>query len=162
MAEVVDFDRLVISAKIPLSEAAALKPGQTAQVQDETSDTLETGTLSYVSKEVDNRSGTLSVQISLPVDTPLRSGQFVSLRIATEEHKDRLAVPLASLVKNTEGESVIAIVENDIARQRVVQVGLREDNWVEVAEDGLKEGMVVVTDGAYALPEETRVRLLVE
>jgi len=44
--------------------------------------------------------------------------------------------------------------------QRPVKVGLRDGELVEIEGDSLREGMTVVTEGAYGLPKETRVRVL--
>jgi membrane fusion protein, multidrug efflux system len=162
MAEVIDFDRLVVNAAVPVNEATALQPGHMSLVLAETSDTPVMGTLTYIGNQVDANNGTLPVRVSLPVKSGLRSGQFVSLRIVSEEHESCFVVPLASLAKNEDGESVISIVENNVAHQTPVEVGIREDGWVEVVADGLHAGMVVVTDGAYALPEETRVHVIAD
>jgi hypothetical protein len=41
-----------------------------------------------------------------------------------------------------------------------VKVGLRDGDLVEVEGVGLKEGLTVVTTGAYGLPKETRIRVI--
>jgi len=63
-------------------------------------------------------------------------------------------------VTGDSGQSVIALVNGDAAAQTPVQVGLREDGWVEVAGTGLKDGASVVTLGAYGLPKTTKIRVL--
>ena len=40
------------------------------------------------------------------------------------------------------------------------KVGLRDGNLVEVEGEGIAEGVTVVTLGSYALPQETKVRIL--
>jgi hypothetical protein len=55
---------------------------------------------------------------------------------------------------------VIAIVRNDTAVQKAVKTGLRDGGLVEVEADGLQSGITVVTEGAYGLPRDTRVRVL--
>jgi len=90
----------------------------------------------------------------------LRPGQFVQLRVVTAVHADCLAAPGESVVTDESGHSVIALVNGDEATQMPVQTGLRENGWVEIEGTGLKEGVSVVTVGAYALPEKTKVRVL--
>jgi len=63
-------------------------------------------------------------------------------------------------VKDAEGVTVIALVQNDKAVQKPVKTGLRDGGLVEVEADGLQADMTVVTEGAYALPKETKVRVL--
>jgi RND family efflux transporter MFP subunit len=160
MAEVVDLDRLVISAGVPSAELAAVELGQTVEVRVDDSSAPLNGVIDYISPQVDMNSGTAVVRASLASDSSLRPGQFVSLRIVTEVHEGRLAAPAESVVKNEHGKDVVAIVRGDTARQVTVQKGLRDGDLVEIRGDGLLEGMTVVTEGAYALPAETRVRIL--
>jgi RND family efflux transporter MFP subunit len=160
LAEVLDPSRLVVSVNVPSSELTTLKAGQAAEVRVNESATPITATVSYVSPQVDSRSGTALVRATLPANSGLRAGEFVTLRIVSEEHKDCLAVPVESVVKSVEGGTVIAIVEHDRALQKSVKAGLRDGGWVEVQADGLGEGMTVVAVGAYGLPKETKIRVV--
>ncbi len=160
MGEVVDLDRLVVSARVPSAELAALELGQPAQVLADESASPVAGSLSFISPQVDVQTGTALVRAKLPSRTNLRPGQFVTVRIVSAEHPNALAVPVESVVKDEEGATVIAIVDGNTARQRVVKTGLRDDGLVEVEADGLREGMIVVTEGSYGLPTETRVRVI--
>jgi membrane fusion protein, multidrug efflux system len=160
LAEVLDPSRLVVCVNIPSSELATLKTGQAAEVRVNESAAPVTATVNYVSPQVDAKTGTALTRATLPVNSGLRAGQFVTLRIVSEEHKDCLAVPVESVVKNAEGGMVIAIVENDRATQKSVKTGLRDGEWVEVQADGLQAGMTVVAVGAYGLPKETKIRVV--
>ena len=68
--------------------------------------------------------------------------------------------PQGLVVKDGDGGTVIAIVENDRATQKPVKAGLRDSELVEVEGDNLNAGMMVVTVGAYGLPQETKVRIV--
>jgi membrane fusion protein (multidrug efflux system) len=162
MAEIVDLDRLVISADVPSAELAAIEPGQPAEVVIGTSSAPIAAEIIYISPRVDPPTGTARVRASLPAGSALRPGQFVTLRILVEEHADRLAVPVASVVRNEEGATVIAIVDGNTAVRTLVQTGLTEGSLIEVSGDGLREGMKVVTEGSYGLPEQTEIRVLGE
>jgi RND family efflux transporter MFP subunit len=160
LTEVIDLDRLVASASVPSAELAALKTGQPTEVLAAQSTPPVSGSLSYVSPQVDAKTGTALVRAALPAQSGLRPGQFVTLRIVSEEHKDRLAVPVESVVKDAEGKTVIALVQGDKAVQKPVKAGLRDGGWVEIEADGLQPDMPVVTKGAYGLPKETKIRVL--
>jgi multidrug efflux pump subunit AcrA (membrane-fusion protein) len=82
------------------------------------------------------------------------------LRIVTAVHTNCLAAPSESVVTDESGKSVIALVKGDEATQKPVQTGLRENSWVEVEAPELKVGDVVVTVGAYGLPEKTKIRVI--
>ena len=156
VAEVMDLNRLAVSAEIPSAEANDLKSGEPLEVLTEPPVTTE---LLFVSPNVNKDNDTVLVRALLPKDSGLRPGQFVSLRIVTAVHTNCLAAPAESVVTDESGKSVIALVKGDEATQMPVQTGLRENGWVEIAAPELKAGDAVVTVGAYGLPEKTKIRV---
>ena len=179
LVEVVDLNRLIIAANVPSSQMSALKLGQTveivpqqAEVHD-TSATAETavpspapvtltGTVTLVEDRVDPKTDMGPVDISLPTEAGLRPGQFVRVRIITEERRDCLTVPSRSIVRNQSGEWVIYLVSGKQAIQQPVKVGFREGDTVQVQSLVLQPGDKVVTTGAYGLPGKTKIRILSE
>jgi membrane fusion protein, multidrug efflux system len=160
VAEIVDQGRLVVTVNVPAGEAAGLKAGQPAEIFAEGADkAAASGNVSFVSPAVDLKTGTALVRVALPKDSGLRPGQFVRARIVSEERAGRLAVPRESVVKGEEGQ-VIYLVEGDTAKEKAVKTGLRDGKLVEVEGEGLKEGEVVVTVGAYGLPKETKIKVI--
>ncbi len=157
VAEVMDLNRLAVSAEIPSAEANDLKSGEPLEVLGEHPATAE---LSFVSPNVSKENDTVLVHALLPKDSGLRPGQFVSLRIATTVHTNCLAVPVESVVTDENGKSVVAIVKGDEETQLPVQTGLRENGLVEITAPEIKEGDVVVTVGAYGLPEKTKIKVV--
>jgi membrane fusion protein (multidrug efflux system) len=160
LAEIVDPDRLVIATHVPASDLAELESGQPVEVLPGSEPVAARGAVLYVSQQVDPRTGTALVRTSLPRDSGMRVGQYVNLRIVSEERPGCLAAPAASVVRTEEGETVIAKVEGDLAVRKRVEVGLHEGAWVEIRGEGLQAGDTVVTAGAWGLPEETRIRVL--
>jgi membrane fusion protein (multidrug efflux system) len=160
MAEVVDLNRLVVSASVPSAELGDLELGQPVQVTADRAAASVHGTLSFISPQVDVQTGTAEVRVTLPADSRLRPGQFVTIRIVSEEHRDVLAVPVESVTRDEEGATVVAVVEGDVATQTVVDTGLRDAGLVEISGDGVRADMTVVTEGAYGLPAETQVRVI--
>ncbi len=156
VAEVMDLNRLAVSAEIPSAEANNLKPGNSLEVLTEPPVTTE---ILFVSPNVNKDNDTVLIRALLPKDSGLRPGQFVSLRIVTAVHTNCLAVPAESVATDDNGKSVIALVKNGEATQMQVQTGLHENGFVEVEAPELKEGDVVVTVGAYGLPEKTKIRV---
>ncbi len=156
VAEVMDLNRLAVSAEIPTAEATDLKPGNPFEVLTEPPVTAE---LLFVSPNVNMVNGTVLVRALLPANSGLRPGQSVPLRIVTAVHTNCLAAPDVSVVTDENGKSVIAQVKNDEAIQTPVQTGLRENGLVEVIAPELNAGDTVVTVGAYGLPEKTKVNV---
>jgi len=167
LGEIIDLDRLVVSSGVRSGEVAKVRRGQPVTL---TLDSVAAGTPAPVAPEtsgkvvfvgaaIDNRTDQVTVRVSVPRGAGWRPGQYLRVRIAVEARPNRLAVPVESIVTR-EGASRIAIVEGDRAVFRPVQVGLRDGNLVEVAGEGLKAGLTVVTAGAYGLPQESRIRVI--
>jgi RND family efflux transporter MFP subunit len=167
VAEMIDLNRLAVSAAIPAAEANDLKIGEAVQISgtgfqpaDGQDAHSTTATLAFISPAVDAASGTVLTRAMLAADSGLRPGQFVQLKIVTAVHTNCLAAPGESVVTDEDGKSVIALVNGDEAGQTPVQTDLRENGWVEISGTGLKAGDSVVTVGAYGLPEKTKIRVL--
>jgi membrane fusion protein (multidrug efflux system) len=163
IGEIVDPDRLVISTQLPVAETTALHTGQVAHVftrmgADEKP--VVEATLQFVSTQVTPGSDAVLVRLALPKGGGVRVGQFVAVRIVAEERAGRLAVPREAVYTDSDGHSTISVVEGDRARQKAVQTGLRDGPLVEITGEGVTEGASVVTVGSYALPKETKVRVL--
>jgi multidrug efflux pump subunit AcrA (membrane-fusion protein) len=179
LVEVVDLNRLIVAANVPSSQLQALKVRQTVEIvpqQEEVHNTLATsetaapdraptgltGTVTLIEDRVDPKTDMGPVDISVPAKAGLRPGQFVRVRIITQERHDCLTVPSRSIVKNQSGESVIYLVSGKQAIQQPVKVGFREGDMVQVQSLVLQPGDKVVTAGAYGLPGKTKIRILIE
>ncbi|MCU0786427.1 MAG: efflux RND transporter periplasmic adaptor subunit [Verrucomicrobia bacterium] len=161
VAEVIDPARLVATVNVPATEAALLKAGQPAELLLERSANVAAqGKVLYVSPQVDAKTSTVLARVSVPADAGLRAGQFVHVRVITEERAGKLAVPREAVYTDHDGKSTLSTVEGDVAKQKAVKVGLRDGDLVEVEGEGVTEGTTVVTLGSYALPQETKVRIL--
>lgn len=161
VAEIIDPERLVVTANVPAAESAKVRAGQPGELfPEKAAKPAATGKLLFVSPSVDAKTSTVLVRVSVPADAGLRAGQFVQVRIITEERTGRLAVPREAVYMDHDGNSTLSTVEGDKAIQKTVRVGLRDGDLVEVEGDGLSEGTTVVTLGSYALPAETKVRIL--
>jgi cobalt-zinc-cadmium efflux system membrane fusion protein len=159
LAEVVDLNRLVVAASVPSREALLLKPGQIVEIGSGGS---TIGTLTFVGKDIDSKTDTILVRASVPAEAGYQPGQFLNIRIICEEHKNCLAVPEASVIADTVGGETgeIVVVEGNKAVRKPIKIGLREAGLVEVEAAGLKEGMVIVTEDAYAVPGETKIHII--
>ncbi len=160
LAEIVNLDRLVVSAGVSTAELGPLRVGQPAALEGDGLTAPVEGSVVSIRPEVDPKTGAALVRVAVPAGSGLRPGQLVTVHIVSEERRDRLAVPVESVTKNTDGVPVIALVNGTTAVQKPVKVGLRDGGLVEVEADGLQAGLTVVTLGAYALPRETRIRVL--
>ena len=87
--------------------------------------------------------------------TLFRGGGTVNARIVTSALDNALMVPEQSVVLRPAGKVVYAI-EGSVARQRVVETGMRQDGWQQVLK-GLNAGETVAADGAGFLTDGAAV-----
>ena len=86
-----------------------------------------------------------------------RGGGTVNARIVIERREGALMVPEQSVVLRPAGK-VVYTLEEGVARQRVVQTGLRQDGLQEITQ-GLQPGDTIVVDGAGFLTDGAAVTL---
>ncbi len=160
VAEVVNLDRLVVTAQIPSQKAGAVHAAQLVKIVARVGDggpPLAEGAVGFIAPGISADNDSVMVRVILAPGSGLRPGQFVAAQVATEEKTGVLAVPIESLVKDPDAGYVIALVEGGKAKQLPVQPGLRDGGLVEVSGAGVTEGATVVTTGAYGLPKESKV-----
>jgi membrane fusion protein, multidrug efflux system len=87
--------------------------------------------------------------------TMFRGGGTVNARIVTEEVQGALMVPEQSVVLRPAGKVVYAL-ENGVARQRVVETGMRQEGFQQVTK-GLSAGETIAADGAGFLTDGAAV-----
>ena len=103
---------------------------------------------------VNNRAIDAIVKVS-GVGTTFRGGGTVNARIVTSALDSALMVPEQSVVLRPAGKVVYA-VEGNVARQRLVETGLRQDGLQQIVK-GLTAGEMVAVDGAGFLTDGAAV-----
>jgi len=86
-----------------------------------------------------------------------RGGGTVNARIVTERRDSALMVPEQSIVLRPAGK-VVYVVQEGVARQRIVETGLRQDGLQEIVK-GLSAGEQIAVDGAGFLTDGAAVAL---
>ena len=159
LGEVLDTSRRVISMQLPITAMDRIERGMPVQL--ETDDGwIDAGTLDYIAEAADPGSGSVELRATLSPEAAFHIGQFVRARILCETHTGCLAVPDQALVTDPEGGTYIAVIAGDRATRRPVVGKLKEGGWIEIEGEDLAEGMEIATEGAYGLPEETRIEIL--
>ncbi|HEY0456974.1 MAG TPA: efflux RND transporter periplasmic adaptor subunit [Verrucomicrobiae bacterium] len=151
LAEVVNPDLLVATFNLSSADLVMLKAGQPTEVMAVDSTNAVNTTLTFASPQMDPKTGSGLARAALPPHTGLHPGQMAKGRIIIQEHKNCLAVPLASVAKQASGGTFIAVVDGEKATLKPVKLGLRNGALVEIEGEGLAPDTDVVTDGAYGL-----------
>ena len=147
---------LVVHATVDAEAAGKIVQGQRATVH--ASDVAYSAHVSNIRTLI---SGTGSGrqtwgEVTLTVDEPerLSSGAKVEVEIYQHREKPALCIPLDAVLGAE--DSYVLVVSNNTARKRYVQLGARNDIYVEVLA-GLSEGERVVLDPVSALDREAAI-----
>ena len=155
---VMDVSRIVARAHIAEAQAESLKVGDPAEISSLDGKDKISGKVTIVSPALDPNSTT--VEIWAEAKNPkgqFRAGASVNLTMVSKTTAEAIVIPKSALlVDPKEGSSVMVVGSDSHAHQRKVQTGIQQDDRVEIVQ-GLKEGEVVVTVGAYGLPDNVKV-----
>jgi HlyD family secretion protein len=153
---------LEIVADLLSSDAVRIGPGTRAIVERWGGpDPLE-ATLTRIEPAAETRVSALGIEEQrvdaiFEIETPpedrpgLGHGFAVFLRIVEWESDDALQVPLGALFRR-DADWAVFVVENGVARERIVTLGQRGAREAEVLE-GLEEGDVIVTHPSDAVAD---------
>ncbi len=156
---VMDTSGIIAKAHIPEADAQILRKGDKATIDIPGLEAVP-ATVTLVSPALDPGSTTVEVWIAAKNEKQqLRPGTTARISITAETVHDALVVPAVSLV-NVNGDSAQVMVINSegVAEARDVKVGIQTPEQAQIV-SGLKPGEQVVTQGAYGLPDKTKVKV---
>ncbi len=132
-------------------DAPLLRKGQEViGVMEEHQEQNIKGTLSYVASMLDEERKTLEVIATIPNPNYTIKPNMYAEMIVNIGEISALAVPNAALQKYGDYTFAYVKVRPHVYEERKVEVGQHNEKYSQV-KSGLKEGEVVVTDGAYSL-----------
>lgn len=155
---VMDISRVTARAHIPQTDAAELKVGDKATIDVPGQDKPVEGKVVLVSPALDPNSTTVEVWVQAKnPDHSLKPGTSVRLTMVSQAVPDALVVPASAVLTAADGGTTVMIVGSDQhAHQQAVKVGIRQNDQVQIV-DGLKAGQQIIAEGAYGLPDNTKV-----
>ncbi len=147
-----------LEAQVAGSDAARVRPGQEleARIDDLGSEALR-GRVVEVVPAADPVTRTVTVKVDLPPRPGLRSGLYGRVRVPIGE-ADALLAPAPAVVERGQVAAVYVVDDAGVARLRLVTLGRRLGDRVEVL-SGLTAGEPVVVEGADRLRDGTRVKV---
>lgn len=113
------------------------------------------GVVKQITPAGDPVAKTFRVRIGLPEDTPLRVGMSVEANIVSREKLDVILVPANAVINSS-----LLLIENEHARLRKVEIGIRGTGFVEVLE-GASEGELVASPATTNIKIGSKIRSLV-
>jgi multidrug efflux pump subunit AcrA (membrane-fusion protein) len=158
---IMDLSRVVARVNVPQADAAQVKVGQAAVVTQTETGTELNGKVTVVSPATDPNATT--VQVWVMIDNPgerLKPGTSVHAAIVTEELKDATVVPSAAILPGEEGGAAVLIVTPDsTAHKKIVTVGIREGDQVQIV-SGASPGEQVIVVGGIGVDDGAKVKIV--
>lgn len=144
-------NRLELKAQVPASDLPLVAPGQEVVISGAgTGAASITGRVREISPLVDSELRLATVRIDLPLNCGLKSGMYAEGHINVGTHS-ALTVPSQSVISRDEKNAVF-VLHGDQVERRLVELGSRADNDIEVT-GGVKPADQIVVDGAGFLKD---------
>ncbi|MDY4610272.1 MAG: efflux RND transporter periplasmic adaptor subunit [Sphaerochaetaceae bacterium] len=139
---------LKITARIPEKYLGTLQDGMSATFTTVAwPDRAYTGTLTYIAPTVSTTNRTVDIELNITGDTTgLKEGMYVSLDLITERIDDCITIPTSAL-STFLNDKIVYVVENGVAKRRVVQTGSANDTRTVIL-SGVQEGDLIITVGS--------------
>ena len=157
---VMNLSMLIGKTHIPQTEAVQLKAGNTAEINLAGLDEPVKSRVSLVSPALDPGSTTVEVWVEVRKPDPaLRPGMTVPVSMTAKAAQDAIVVPAPAVFHSEEAGDYVMLAGSDgKAHLTKVQSGIRNKDSVQIV-SGIKEGDPVITSGAYALPDGTKIEI---
>ena len=160
LLSIIDVSRIFVKVGISEKDISKIKEGQTVHLEiDAFPEEKFQGEVVSKGVAVDQMSKTLEVKIEIlqpEVDIPV--GVFARGDILVKTNQDALIIPSSALTRKKDGIYVY-VIEEGIARQKEVVLGIIQDERVEIL-DGLSEEEEIVVLGNQELEDGLKVNVL--
>ncbi|MEP6704649.1 MAG: efflux RND transporter periplasmic adaptor subunit, partial [Acidobacteriota bacterium] len=158
IATIVRTSTLRARIDVPEQEIAKIATGQGVSVQTSAwPDRNFAGVIVRISPSLNATARTLIVEAEIQnVDGLLKPGQFATVRITQSKPEPAVMVPVKA-VKTVGDSNSVFVVKDGIAREQFVQLGLLENDMIQI-KSGVIEGDPVVTSELNQLTDGVFVR----
>jgi membrane fusion protein (multidrug efflux system) len=159
LLQLIKINPLKLNFTISEKDAASIKIGQEVAFSvDSYADKKFKGRVSLLYPNVEERTRTLQGEALVPnADHLLKPGYFASTLIYTEKPREVVLAPITALLYDN-AVIRIFVVDGDKARERVIKIGGKYGEFVEVLE-GLKAMEQIVVVGQNNLSEGVKVNV---
>lgn len=118
----------------------------------------EVGVVDFASPLVDPKTGTFGVRADLPnPNQVLLPGQFTRVKLMLDVLENAVVVPRKALMIEKGGASIYVVGADSVVEKRLIEMGPEQNNMVVVANNVLKAGEMIVTEGYQKLSPKLRV-----
>jgi len=158
MATIANIGRMKAKFNVGESDVPSFYVGQAVQIYSEMKpEVIQTGKIYQLSNSANVQSRTFEMQAMFTntKDRWFKPGMFCRVNVNMQTKKDALVIPIAAVVKSSNGDGIYLINE-DKSYYKTITTGITDGNLIEVT-SGLKAGDKIVTLGMNNLKDGTVV-----
>lgn len=156
---IVDTDQMIVEGNLAESEVNFAKIGEKVKVYvSSASDESFVGVMENVSPIASSTTKAYPIRVRIENNNQLLKGGMTAEVDMTAEAKEEVIVLPKEAVLDKGEKFVVFVVENNIAQERIVNIGLTTDAKAEILK-GLEVGEQVVVSGQQYLSEGVKVKL---
>jgi len=155
-----NYDKMFLDINLPEKTISEIQTGQQVIITNYTiaEDTLK-GVVSELSPAVSTETRTFKGK--LLIDNPalkLRPGMFVKADIVVARRDSAIVIPKSIILSSNRGK-VVYVVDQSTARERRINIGIENQDYVEVI-TGLKQNDRLVVKGFETLRNDSKVKVI--
>ena len=160
-------ERLKVTATISEYDIASVETGQSVVIRSDGFSEQYQGVVSYISDVAENiiSGQTAETAVAIEVafqdqETKFRPNYAASMEILTAQKSGALMVPYEAVYTDAQGVRRIFAVEEDVAAEHIVTLGIEGDLNVEVLGEGLAEGDIIILNPTETLKDGDPVKAI--
>lgn len=122
---------------------------------------LATGHVDSIDNAIDLTTDTIKIKaLFANKDDSLFPNQSVSVRLELDTAKNALSVPVAAILRGSQGSYVYLVNDDNTVTTRVIQPGATDGDWVTINSGALEPGQTIVVDGVDRLRNGAKVEVI--
>jgi RND family efflux transporter MFP subunit len=160
--QLVNLENTVVKINILESEIGDIAPGRAAVVQFSALRDLGwlEGTVTALAPTVNAQDKTIEAIITLKSRNPrIRPGMFAEAKLESRVIEDTLFVPKAAILPRDDRFVVFVVSPENKAKWEYVQIGLENEEYIQITESRLNSGDRVLTDNHFTMGHDTLVEI---
>ena len=162
---IVDLSTIDFLADVPLRDVSSVQRGERVSVSFQSMPAKQfPAIVDAINPQTDIQSQTVKVRLRFStlnnsILSLLRTDMIGTAQITTGVRRHALFIPKAALLRIDEDNSysVVMITADSLAKIIPVIVGTSDDYSTEIRSEQIRAGMMIVTEGNYALTDSTRL-----
>ncbi len=158
---IIDVSKVKVQVGIPEKYIVAFKEGNNVSIRfDAIPQTVFNGRMDYISFEATPSVRTFLAEILVENSGGLiRSGLMGNAKILRDVHENAIMIPINSIVDSQFGRSVFIASEENIVKEKLLDIGSGSNDTMIMINSGLNVGDRVIVKGQHDLVSGERIKI---